>query len=898
MNATLSGRDVCVLMPTGGGKSLTYQLPAVCVPGVTLVVSPLVSLIFDQIMHLEQANIVAACLSASQDWSEQQRILADLNSTCCKIKLLYVTPEKIARSDVLFRQLETLHRRDLLARIVIDEAHCVSQWGHDFRPDYQGLGVLKQKFPSVPLMALTATATDRVKEDTLQALGLSNCVVFRQTFNRANLRYEVRPKAKKCVEEMDKFIRANYFRESGIVYCFSKMDCEKVADQLQKLGHNAGFYHASMDPEQRSTVQRAWSKDKTHIICATVAFGMGINKPDVRFVIHHSIPKSIEGYHQESGRAGRDGQPAACLLMYTYADYVRVKWMLTQATNDSNGGPGGGGKAANQLEHNLENLHRMVGYCDNEVDCRRSIQLAHFGETFDPANCEGTCDNCSRGAIPIERDVTDAAKQLISIVRDLGERHSLGHVLDVFRGSQNNQIKKFGHDRIRHYGAGSTFSKGDVERLLHRMVAEGIFFEDAVKSDMYGTISAILKVNANRSRPVEHGSMVLKLKFASSKRNGVSKASSAPSPLSTTAAKRAPAPPSSMGPPGASFPQAGEGRAHHFDAFAASTSSPSAQAWAKASKSAEAAEEEVCSRVFAALQTWREVVVANVTADSNKGGFTNAHVLTTGTLNQISRVRPTTKTELQVIPGVSKVKVDKYGDEILAAIRAAVQSPEKNSPPSALAASRASIGGVTSPVPFPRSNFSPPEAAGPGGWKRPRDAEEAAGGWTSINRVEQSTPVDLSAPVVLGDDPPSEIGVGGSRQPSGQQAPLLGASESKRMRIDGENNSPMKDNGCKDYPSQSYSRRLPSADPMTTHISSPNRLTTNRWNVPQVSAMGKDDDVVSFEKEPQGVRRLPDIQHGANAPGRRSQECPVLVEIDKNVDAPPPRQGRKLPKFM
>ncbi|XP_019093054.1 PREDICTED: ATP-dependent DNA helicase Q-like 4B isoform X2 [Camelina sativa] len=312
INATMSGCDVFVLMPTGGGKSLTYQLPALICAGVTLVISPLVSLIQDHIMNLLQTNIPAASLSAGMEWAEQLEILQELSSENSKYKLLYVTPEKVAKSDSLLRHLESLNSRSLLARFVIDEAHCVSQWGHDFRPDYQGLGVLKQKFPNIPVLALTATATASVKEDVVQALGLVNCVVFRQSFNRPNLW----------------FIKENHFDECGIIYCLSRMDCEKVTETLRAFGHKAAFYHGNMDPGKRAFVQKKWSKDEINIICATVAFGMGINKPDVRFVIHHSLPKSIEGYHQECGRAG--SQMSSCVLYYSYTDYIRVKHMISQ----------------------------------------------------------------------------------------------------------------------------------------------------------------------------------------------------------------------------------------------------------------------------------------------------------------------------------------------------------------------------------------------------------------------------------------------------------------------------------------------------------------------------------------------------------------------------------------
>ncbi|KAF0893130.1 hypothetical protein E2562_023164 [Oryza meyeriana var. granulata] len=413
INATMSGNDVFVLMPTGGGKSLTYQLPALICNGVTLVVSPLVSLIQDQIMHLLQASISATYLSASMEWSQQQEILRELMSPTCTYKLLYVTPEKVAKSDALLRQLENLYSRGHLSRIVIDEAHCVSQWGHDFRPDYQHLGILKQKFPQTPVLALTATATASVKEDVVQVLGLANCIIFRQSFNRPNLRYLVQPKTKKCLEDIDNFIKENHPKECGIIYCLSRMDCEKVAEKLREYGHKASHYHGSMDPDDRACIQKQWSKDKISIICATVAFGMGINKPDVRFVIHHSLPKSIEGYHQECGRAGRDGQLSSCVLFYNYSDYIRLKHMVTQGVVEQGTSAPRGSLQEQALETHKENLLRMVSYCENDVDCRRLLQLIHFGEMFDPSCCAKTCDNCLKELRWIEKDVTNIARQLV-----------------------------------------------------------------------------------------------------------------------------------------------------------------------------------------------------------------------------------------------------------------------------------------------------------------------------------------------------------------------------------------------------------------------------------------------------------------------------------------------------
>lgn len=640
INATMSGHDVFVLMPTGGGKSLTYQLPAYICPGITLVISPLVSLIQDQIMHLSQANIPAAYLSGNMEWTEQQEILRELCLDNCRYKLLYVTPEKVAKSDVLLRHLENLYSRQLLARIVIDEAHCVSQWGHDFRPDYQGLGILKQKFPETPVLALTATATSSVKEDVVQALGLVDCIIFRQSFNRPNLQYSVMPKTKKCVEDIDSFIKQNHRDDCGIIYCLSKMDCEKVAEKLKEYGHKAAFYHGGVDPSERAYVQEQWSKDEINIICATVAFGMGINKPDVRFVIHHSLPKSIEGYHQECGRAGRDGQLSSCVLYYNYSDYIRVKHMLSQGALEQNSFASGYSRTSitnhgRTLETNTENLLRMVSYCENDVDCRRFLQLVHFGEKFDSRSCGKTCDNCSKVQSFVEKDCTLIAKQLVELVKLVRQQFSAAHILEVYRGSLNQFVKKHRHDSLSLHGAGKHLAKGEASRVLRHLVTEDFLFEDVKKSDAYGSVSSVVKVNESKAYNLCTGGQTIKLRFASSTKSSKSgKNDATPAKPLLTSGKN-------------SLPLG--------DASAESQ-----------------AEKDISAKLFPALRKLRGAL-------SNKAGerVLAYHIFSNATLQHICKKIPRSKEELLEINGMGEVKVAKYGDQVIETIEATINEHYK-----------------------------------------------------------------------------------------------------------------------------------------------------------------------------------------------------------------------------
>lgn len=328
-------------------------------------------------------------MTGDQTDEQQNEVYTQLHDVNSKLRLLYITPEKIIRSPKLMDALTALHKGHRLARFVIDEVHCVSQWGHDFRPDYTKLNMLRKKFPSVPLMALTATATQRVRSDILHQLNIQSCKWFISGFNRPNLRYSVVEKKPKLVNsQISDIISKKFANDCGIVYCISRKDCDELAQFLSNSGLKASSYHAGLEDKVRVECQSQWASEKIKIVCATIAFGMGIDKPNVRFVIHAAIPKSIEGYYQESGRAGRDNEPADCILFYNYADVYRIRTMLERNKDGTE----------QVLKTHLENLNRMVHFCENRTDCRRALQLNYFGEMFNRQNCiankETTCDNC------------------------------------------------------------------------------------------------------------------------------------------------------------------------------------------------------------------------------------------------------------------------------------------------------------------------------------------------------------------------------------------------------------------------------------------------------------------------------------------------------------------------
>jgi ATP-dependent DNA helicase RecQ len=449
-----AGGDALVLMPTGGGKSLCYQVPALLRDGVGVVVSPLIALMQDQVEVLRQVGVRAEFLNSTLDAESASRIERAILAG--ELDLLYVAPERLLTSRFL-----SLLDRAKVALFAIDEAHCVSQWGHDFRREYRELTVLHERWPEVPRIALTATADPPTQREIAERLQLEDAQWFVSSFDRPNIRYSVVQKDNGKRQLLD-FLR-EHRDEAGIVYCLSRRKVDQTAETLAGLGFKALPYHAGLDAEIRAANQRRFLREDGVVMVATIAFGMGIDKPDVRFVAHMDLPKSLEGYYQETGRAGRDGEPAEAWLCYGLGDMVLLKQMIEQSE---------AGEERKQLER--RKLDQLLGYCES-MQCRRQVLLAGFGETY-PQPC-GNCDNCLQPADTW--DATLAARKALSCVYRTGQRFGAAHLIDVLRGGEGERIRQFGHDRLSTYGIGSDLDAKTWRGVFRQLVAAGLLQVDA-----------------------------------------------------------------------------------------------------------------------------------------------------------------------------------------------------------------------------------------------------------------------------------------------------------------------------------------------------------------------------------------------------------------------------------
>ena len=442
INSILAGTDILAIMPTGGGKSICFQLPALFFEGITIVVSPLIALMKDQVDSLKANGIAACYINSSQSGAEQQLHIQNLKDG--KIKLVYLAPESLSNLDVVFESLQ-------ISLIAIDEAHCISSWGHDFRPAYTNLGYLKKRFPSTPILALTATADKATREDISTQLNLKNHKTFISSFDRKNLSLDVRP-ALDRVKQIINFVK-NKHNESGIIYCLSRKTTEELAEKLQKIGIRAKAYHAGLENTVRSRTQDEFINDNCQVVCATIAFGMGIDKSNVRWVIHYNLPKNIEGYYQEIGRAGRDGLPSETVLFESYGDVIQLQKFAAEGLN---------------AEVQLAKLERMKQYAD-ALSCRRKILLSYFGELVNE-NC-GNCDICKNP--PAFFDGTVIAQKALSAVTRLQENEPIGVIIDFLRGSRNAGIFDKGYHNLKTYNIGNDISWYDWNQYLIQLINLG-----------------------------------------------------------------------------------------------------------------------------------------------------------------------------------------------------------------------------------------------------------------------------------------------------------------------------------------------------------------------------------------------------------------------------------------
>ncbi|MXY95668.1 MAG: DNA helicase RecQ [Caldilineaceae bacterium SB0670_bin_27] len=474
ITSVLKGEDSLVLMPTGGGKSLCYQLPALKFDGLTLVVSPLIALMKDQVDALKSNGVPAAFINSTLPFNEMR--LVQEQALQGILKVLYVAPERLS-----LPAFQSFLARLKVSLVAVDEAHCISVWGHDFRPDYRRLGELRKSLPGVPFLALTATATERVRRDILDQLNLNQPRQFIASFNRANLNYSVLPKNRDSFEVLVEHLQ-KHRGESSVIYCTSRKDTESMSARLRTNGFDAQPYHAGLENEVRRQTQEDFIRDRVSIIVATIAFGMGIDKPNIRLLVHYDLPKSLEGYYQETGRAGRDGLPSDCVLLYNYGDAAKLEFFIEQVEDEA------------ERRNARQKLQQVVDFCQLQ-SCRRKYILHYFGEEWDKESCEG-CDFC---LVPREEfDATLIAQKILSAVYRTEGRFGINHVIGVLRGANTKAIRQWDHKKLSVYGIAKEHPVNDLKEVAGLLVAKGLLFRNNLEFPTFGVSETGMEFLRNR----------------------------------------------------------------------------------------------------------------------------------------------------------------------------------------------------------------------------------------------------------------------------------------------------------------------------------------------------------------------------------------------------------------